>query len=155
MEVAMLSRSIVSLLTVSGVSGALGLLPLATAHASSAAYGAADYGTTCAAPFDNPDTITSVKPYKVIETNLKRSSTHVEGAVITVAAEPGMTREWLQRQVQEPASTAQPGCPLAVNGASARVTSTGNGFDITVQGKDKESSKEILRRAEALTSSSP
>ena len=148
----MLSRSIVSLLT---VSAALGVLPLATAHASSSADGAAGYGAACAAPFDNPGTIVSVRPYKVIETNLRRSATHVEGAIVTVAAEPGLTREWLQRQVQDPASAAQPGCPLAVDGASARVTSTGDGFAITVKGKDKDSSKEILRRAEALTSSSP
>ncbi len=109
-------------------------------------------GYACAAPFNNPDNITSVAPYKVTETNLKRSSTHLEGAVVTMAAQPGVTREWLQRLVDDPAATAQSGCPMAVNGASAHVTSTGNGFAITVKSSDKESAQEILRRAQALTS---
>ncbi|HEX4447745.1 MAG TPA: hypothetical protein VH044_13440 [Polyangiaceae bacterium] len=142
----MLSRSIVSLCA---VSGALALLPTTTARTASAT----DDGIACGAPFDNPGGVTSVKPHKVVDTNLKHSWTRVDGAVVTVPAEPGVTREWLQRQVDDPMAAAQPGCPMAVNGASARVTSTGNGFAVTLVGKDKDSSKEILRRAQALTSS--
>jgi hypothetical protein len=139
-------RSIASALAVSGV---LGLVSLGSASPASAASG------TCSAPFDNPANITSVRPFKVIETNLRRSWTRLDGAVITVAAQPGMTREWLQRLVDDPALAAQPGCPLAVSGATARVTSAGSGFAITVrQGdkiKDKGTAQEILHRAEALS----
>jgi hypothetical protein len=138
----MLSRSIVSAIAFSTV---LGAVPLATAHASSGAPGAA-----CGAPFDNPSNITSVEPYKVVETNLKRSSDRLQGAVITVAAEPGITREWLQRLVTDPSTTAQSGCPMAVPGASANVTSTGDGFAITMSSPKRDGAKEILRRAQAL-----
>ncbi len=136
----MLSRTILSVLAFSCV---LGVAPRAGAA------GDTFYGT-CASPF-NSNNITSVAPYKVIETNLKRSSTHLQGAVVTVAAQPGITREWLQRQVDDPAATAQTGCPMAVEGATGRVTSTGDGFAITVTGRNRDAAKEILRRAQALT----
>ncbi len=142
-EVAMLSRTIASVLAFSST---LGVASLAGAEA-----GGMSYGTACAAPFDNAENITSVTPYKVTETNLKHSSTRLEGAVVTVAARPGLTREWLQRQVSDPAAAAHIGWPLAVKGASARVTSTGDGFAIAVSSQDTDSAKEILRRAEALT----
>jgi hypothetical protein len=41
---------------------------------------------------------------------------------------------------------------MAVNGASARVTSTGDGFAITVSSQDRDGAREILHRAQALTS---
>jgi hypothetical protein len=139
----MLSRTIVSVLALSST---LGVASLAGADA-----GGMYSSNACASPFDSPGNITSVAPYKVTRTNLKQSSTRLEGAVVTVAARPGVTREWLQRQVSDPAAAAQPGCPLAVNGASARVTSTGDGFAITVSSTDRQGAREILRRAEALT----
>ena len=139
----MLSRSIVSVLA---LSSALGVTRLATADAEDSTYGAA-----CAAPF-SAESITSVTPYKVTRTNLRRSSTRLEGAVVNVAAQPGLTREWLQRQVSDPAAASQTGCPMAVNGASARVTSTGDGFAITVSSESRDGAREILRRAQALTS---
>lgn len=136
----MLSRTILSVLAFSCV---LGVAPRAGAA------GDTFYGT-CASPF-NSSNITSVAPYKVIETNLKQSSTHLQGAVVTVAAQPGITREWLQRQVDHPAATAQTGCPMAVDGATGRVSSTGDGFAIIVSSRDRDAAKEILRRAQALT----
>ena len=136
----MLSRTILSVLAFSSV---LAVAPRAGADDMS-------YGAACGSPF-NPEHITSVAPYKVVRTNLRQSSTRVEGAIVSVAAQPGMTREWLQRQVDDPA-TAQSGCPMAVNGASGRVTSTGDGFAIIVSSQDRAGAREILRRAEGLTS---
>jgi hypothetical protein len=142
-----MTRSIVSALAVSGL---LGLVSLGSASPAHAEY------VACAAPFD-PANITSVQPYKVTVTNLRRSRTIVDGATITVAAQPGMTREWLQRLVDDPALAAQPGCPMSVNGATAAVRSTGNGFAITVapgeRVHDRDAAREILRRAEALPTS--
>jgi hypothetical protein len=138
----MLSRTIVSVLALSST---LGVASLAGADA-----GGMSGGNACASPFNSPEDITSVAPYKVTLTNLKQSSTRLEGAVVNVKARPGVTREWLQRQVSDPAAAAQPGCPLAVKGASARVTSTGDGFAITVSSADRDGAREILRRAEAL-----
>jgi|SRR5271170_7657991 len=138
----MLSRMTVSVLAFSSV---LAFAPRAGAEAAGPFY-----ANACAGPF-NSDNITSIEPFKVVETNLKRSSTRLEGAVVTVAAQPGLTREWLQRQVDEASNTAQAGCPMGVDGASGRVTSTGDGFAITVSSPDRDSAKEILRRAESLT----
>jgi hypothetical protein len=139
-EVAMLSRTIVSVLA---FAVALGVTPIAGAAMEVSS------GSPCASPFEN---VTSVTPYKVTRTNLRRSSTRLEGAVVNVAAQPGLTREWLQRQVSSaPASDEPSSCPLAVNGASARVTSTGDGFAITVSSTDRDGAKEILRRAQALS----
>ena len=103
----MLSRRIVSVLA---LSSALGTTSLAGADAAGT-----PYGTACASPFHDAATITSVTPYKVTQTNLRRSSTRLEGAVITVAAQPGLTREWLQREVSDPAALAQDGCPMSVH----------------------------------------
>jgi hypothetical protein len=142
MEVAMLSRTILSVLAFSSV--------LAVAPRAGAAAGYTPDGSTCGAPFDAKH-ITSVAPYKVVRTNLRQSSTRVEGAIVNVPAQPGMTREWLQRLVDDPAA-AQSGCPMGVDGASGRVTSTGQGFAITVSSQNRDGAREILRRAEALTS---
>lgn len=138
----MLSRTILSVLAFSSV--------FAVAPRAGANVGEVSYGSACGLPFDTQH-ITSVAPYKVVRTNLRQSSTRVEGAIVNVAAQPGMTREWLQRQVDEP-SAAQSGCPMGVDGASGRVTSTGNGFAITVSSQDRDGAREILRRAQALTS---
>jgi hypothetical protein len=120
---------------------------------------------TCGAPFNDVDRgpfarrdyITSVEPYRVTETSLKHSWIALEGAVINVRPAPGVTREWLQRAVEDhlgrmAASGPMGNCPLSVAGASASVSSTQDGFAITVQSKDKNAANEILRRAELLAS---
>src|SRR5258707_1516731 len=117
----MLSRSIA---TVLALSSALGVTRLATAEAGDTTYGAA-----CAAPF-GAEGITSVTPYKVTRTNLRRSSTRLEGAVVTVAAQPGLTRECLPRQDHDPVAGSQKGVPDAGHRAPARLNSTGDGFAI-------------------------
>jgi hypothetical protein len=106
-------------------------------------------------PFARRDYITSVEPYRVTETNLKRTWTKLEGAVVKVRPAPGVTREWLQRTVDDHmgrmvAGTPMGDCPLSVAGASADVTSTGDGFAITIHSKNKDAAQEILRRASAL-----
>jgi hypothetical protein len=108
-------------------------------------------------PFVRRDYITGVEPYRVTETNLKRSWTKLEGAVVTVRPAPGVTREWLQRTVQDHMGQMTAGapmndCPLSVVGAAADVSSTGNGFAITIHSKDKDGAQEILRRASMLVS---
>jgi len=118
----------------------------------------------CGAPFNDPqgpfarrDYITSVEPYRVTETNLKRSWTKLEGAVVKVRPAPGVTREWLQRTVEDHMGRMMAGppmndCPLSVTGAAADVSSTGDGFAITIHSKDKDVAQEILRRADLLVS---
>lgn len=118
----------------------------------------------CAAPFNDPqqgpfarrDYITSVEPYRVTETNLKHTWSKLEGAVVTLRPAPGVTREWLQALVDDHmsrmAGAPMNDCPLSVAGATADVSSTGNGFAITIHSKDKDAAEDILRRASLLVS---
>jgi hypothetical protein len=118
----------------------------------------------CAAPYDDPqqgpfvsrDYITGVEPHRVAQFYDKQRFGRLEGAVVNLRAAPGVTREWLQQLVDDHLQTAYASGPtsyadpLAVKGASARVSSTSNGFAITIDGKDRDAAKEILRRSEAL-----
>ena len=79
--------------------------------------------------------------------------------MVTVRPAPGVTREWLQRAVSDHMSRTAAGapmadCPLAVSGATADVSSTGDGFAVTIPaaiGRDRDLEHyEILQRANAL-----
>jgi hypothetical protein len=81
------------------------------------------------------------------------------GARIVFRAVPGMTKEWLQREVDchlarnQVVGESDPSmafCPLAVAHVSASVSSTGNGFAVDVTSNDPDSIKEVVRRAQAL-----
>lgn len=83
----------------------------------------------------------------------------VGGARIVFRAVSGMSAELLQREVDcHLARNAVMGtsdqtmayCPLGVARASAIVTSTGSGFAVDVSSDNKESVKEIVKRAQAL-----
>ena len=84
---------------------------------------------------------------------------YFEDAVVVFRAVPGMTAEWLQRLVDcHVARNAALGhdvpemssCPLVPKGAHATVTATSGGFAVAIRGDDEATSREILRRAEAL-----
>jgi hypothetical protein len=81
------------------------------------------------------------------------------GSHIVFRAVPGMTKEWLQRevdchlarnQVMGESDQSMAFCPLAVAHVSASVSSTGNGFAVDVTSTNGDSIKEIIRRAQAL-----
>jgi hypothetical protein len=113
-------------------------------------------------PFDHREDISGVAPYNVPApgaAGVKQGVTKLQGAVVTFRAVPGMTAEWLQRVVDcHVARNASMGfnmpemasCPLSVKGATGKVASTGNGFAVTVEANDPNSSQEILHRAQAL-----
>jgi hypothetical protein len=70
-----------------------------------------------------------------------------------------LTSEWLQRIVDchlarnNALGNDMPEmayCPLVPKGISAKVSSTGDGFAVTIESNDSNTSKEVLRRAEAL-----
>ena len=108
-------------------------------------------------PFVRRDYIASVDPYRVTDTNGKHSWTRLEGAVVKVHPAPGVTREWLQRTIEEHmgrmAGAPMSDRPLSVAGAAADVSSTGDGFAITIHSKDANTAQEILRRASLLITS--
>ncbi len=120
-------------------------------------------------PFDHVEEIASVRPLREDSGPPKARHKRTAGAIVTFRAVPGMTAEWLQREVDchlaRNASLGHvvpemPTCPLAPNGAQARVTSTGNGFAVTIRSDDDGAAQDILARAQRLlpgpgTSSAP
>lgn len=81
------------------------------------------------------------------------------GATVYFRAVPGLTQEWLQRIVDcHLARNAamgfsvpeMPYCPLAVQGVTARVSSTGNGFAIELRAGTLQQIAELQRRAQSL-----
>jgi hypothetical protein len=144
----------------------LTLLPgSALAASSSSAPASCD---ACAAPFNDVDrgpfahrdSIVGVAPYSVTSTDGKHTTTKLEGAVVRVRPSLGVTREWLQQAVNAHVSRmGQVGpmgdCPLSVSGASATVSSTGDGFAITISSPKNETAQEILRRASGLVGRLP
>jgi hypothetical protein len=118
----------------------------------------APFNDVARGPFARRDYIASVAPYQVTDSDGKHSRTRLEGAVVTVRPAPGVTREWLQRTIEDhmgrmAATAPMNDCPLSVAGAAADVSSTGDGFAITIRSKDANAAQEILRRASLLTTS--
>lgn len=109
-------------------------------------------------PFDHREDIASVDRLSSPPQG-KGGMRYFEGAVVVFRAVPGMTAEWLQRLVDcHVARNAALGhdvpemssCPLVPKGAHATVTATSGGFAVAIRGDDEATSREILRRAEAL-----
>jgi hypothetical protein len=114
-------------------------------------------------PFAHGPDIRSVSPLQEEVKTGKVSTNRVAGAEVVFQAVPGMTAEWLQRVADchlarnaaigpEAAAAEMPHCPLALRGAQARVRSVGDGFAVAIRSDDVETSKEILKRAEAMRS---
>ena len=110
-------------------------------------------------PFSYREHIESVAALKLTKSNGKRTTTRLVGAVVKFRALPGLTTEWLQRLINEhrammasmPDSDAvMTDCPLVLSGVSARVTSAGDGFAVSLKSNDKNTAREVLRRAQAL-----
>jgi hypothetical protein len=111
-------------------------------------------------PFDHREDITAATPYKTkTPAGAKQQTEKLQGAVVTFRAVQGMTPEWFQRIVDcHLARNAavgfsvpeMPYCPLNVKGVRAKVSSTGNGFAVTVESDDPSAAQEVLRRAQAL-----
>lgn len=114
-------------------------------------------------PFEHTEDITDVRSLDIPEANAgsKLPNARSVGAVVTFRAVPGMTAEWLQRLVEchlaRNASLGHvvpemPNCPLVVNGAQARVNSTGDGFAVEIRSDDPATAREITARAQRLRS---
>lgn len=102
-------------------------------------------------PFARVEDISSVE-------ELRRSA-GVRGAIVTFRAVEGMTAERLQRLIDcHLARNSALGhvvpemadCPLVPKGVSARVTSTGSGFAVSIEGENAVAVEEILARSRRL-----
>lgn len=109
-------------------------------------------------PFAHREDIEGVEPLSM-PLSAKSGGFRAQGAAVRFRAVPGMTPEWLQRLVDchlarnasmGHAMPEMSGCPLAVQGVTATVTSTGRGFAIQIRSDGAATALEIRRRAEAL-----
>jgi hypothetical protein len=110
-------------------------------------------------PFYHREDIESVSPL-VDEFKSGKGVVKKEiGATVVFRAVPGLTAEWLQRDVDcHLARSAAMGhempemsyCPLVPKGAKAKVASAGNGFAVNVSADDPATVAEIKKRAASL-----
>src|SRR5450432_760543 len=84
------------------------------------------------------------------------------GAVVYMVAAPGLTQEWLGHLVEcYEAKTAMAGnalqaresCPLAEPGSSYSVSSTGDGFAVSIRSSDHDAARRIIEVSERLAPS--
>lgn len=110
-------------------------------------------------PFARREDILSVSTLTQPVTSGRVTSQRTVGSLVTFRAVPAMTAEWLQRLVDCHLARAgamnhdlagMPDCPLMPPGVSARVTSTGSGFEVAIRGEDEAAVGEVRRRAERL-----
>ena len=108
---------------------------------------AARLGRDCSLGIRYP--VTSVTPYHTEEAGGYASmSGAFRGAEIYIVALPGMTREWLQRQLESEIGTDT--CDFGVNRPTVDVISAGGGFTVRVSGPNEAAANQILERAELL-----
>lgn len=110
-------------------------------------------------PFAHREDIAGVEPLKEPVNNPKIQGTRTVGAVVTFRAVQGMTAEWLQRIVDCHIARnsalghvvpEMPYCPLVPKGVSAKVSSAGGGFRLSIRAEDEAGAKDVLARAERL-----
>jgi hypothetical protein len=70
------------------------------------------------------------------------------GAEMFVPAQPGLTKEWLQRVLTEQIASGD--CNFGVSDVSVNVLSAGGGFSVRITGRDERAAGEILRNAEHM-----
>lgn len=110
-------------------------------------------------PFSHREDIAGVAPLTESGGNQKVPVVDTLGAVVTFRAVPGMTAEWLQRLVDchiarnsalGHAVPEMPDCPLVPKGVSASVSSSGDGFRVSIRASDPAGAREVLARAQRL-----
>jgi len=98
--------------------------------------------------------VTSVSPYLAPDHIGKLTIHRVRGANVNVAAEPGLTAEWLklriERHLVEMRGGAMPGCVLDLKDLRVDVDSTGDGFAVRLISSNAADGAKILSRARAL-----
>jgi hypothetical protein len=102
--------------------------------------------------------LSSVTPYRVQE-NIGGHIFHqrVAGAELYVQAEPGLTAEWLQLNLNREVTamqgpSAMKDCVFGVDKMQVQVDSAGAGFRVRLSAPSTEGGREVLRRAQLLVS---
>jgi hypothetical protein len=102
--------------------------------------------------------VSSVTPYKVQE-SIGGHIFHqrVAGAELYIQAEPGLTAEWLQLNLNREVTAMQGGsamkdCVFGVDQVQVQVESAGPGFRVRLSAPGTDAGHEVLRRAQLLAS---
>lgn len=110
-------------------------------------------------PLERAGDIARVEPYVQKTTTPRPTFERELGAVVTFRAVPGLTAEWLQREVDcHLARNAalghdvpeMPNCPLVPRSVTVRVRSVGDGFAVEIRSDDPDTAHEILTRAQRV-----
>jgi hypothetical protein len=114
-------------------------------------------------PFAHREDIASAKPLEEEQPVGKGRVKKLKGAIVVFRAVPGLTAEWLQREVNcHQARAASVGfdmpemsyCPLMVKDVKVTVSSVGDGFAVELRSDNEASAKEVEHRALALVGAS-
>lgn len=89
---------------------------------------------------------TSVAPYNAEENVGYGSYTTLKGAQLYVAAQPGLTREWLELNMQSAVASGH-ACQLSVKPVQVAVTSAGSGFWVQFIGRDSNQANTLVHWA--------
>lgn len=97
--------------------------------------------------------VTKVVPHRTAVAAGQGTYDRLVGARAYVPARPGLTGEWLHAQLARRSAEPRPdtSCPLDVPGVSISVRSAGPGFWVSLAASDHDDAKEVLRRAQTLT----
>lgn len=92
--------------------------------------------------------IQSVARYTTVENAGYTSYDQFRGAEVIVPAQPGLTREWLQRVLSYQVAAGE--CDFGTPAATVSVLPAGGAFSVRISGTDDRTAGEILRRAQQM-----
>lgn len=92
--------------------------------------------------------VQSVTPYVTFEDAGYTTYNQLRGAELIVPAQPGLTREWLQRVLAHQVATGA--CDLGAHNVAVTVLPAGAAFSVRLSGSDDNAAKLILSHAREL-----
>jgi hypothetical protein len=93
--------------------------------------------------------IQSVTRYMTVENAGYTTYDQFRGAEVIVPAQPGLTREWLQRVLSYQVAAGE--CDFGTRAATVSVLPAGGAFSVRITGTDDRTAGEILRHAQQMT----
>ena len=92
--------------------------------------------------------VNSVARYTTVENAGYTTYTQFRGAEVIVPAQPGLTREWLQRVLSYQVAAGE--CDFGTRDVQVSVLPSGGAFSVRISGSDDRAAGEILRHAQVL-----
>lgn len=92
--------------------------------------------------------VQSVSRYVTVENAGYTTYDQFRGAEVIVPAQPGLTREWLQRVVSYQVAAGE--CDFGAPGATVSVLPAGGAFAVRIGGNDERTAGVILQHAQQL-----